>query len=268
MASKPTSDKLYDLYEKSVQSPQTHIDWVVSIYHDLRGNYPFRLREDFCGTFQLSCAWVSRNRANSAMGLDLDPTPLAYGKRRHLPKLKPEQRKRIQVLKQNAISVTKPGADVILVGNFSFFILKQREDLVRYFKAARKSLIKNGIFMLEMAGGPGMIARMTERRTVHVNPKRKFNYQWDQKSFDPIHRNGKYSIHFAFSDGKKIRDAFTYDWRLWTIPEVRDALKEAGFSKSVVYWETSYKGEGTGEFLAMEKGDNAYSWIAYVVGLA
>ena len=223
MARKPTparlQDQLYDLYEKSVQSPQTHIDWVVSIYHDLRRNYPFRLREDFCGTFQLSCAWVSRNRANSAVGLDLDCSPLAYGKRRHLPKLTTAQRRRIRVLRKDAISVTKPGSDVILVGNFSFFILKQREELLRYFRAARRSLTKNGIFMLEMAGGPGMIAKMNERRTVHIGPKNKFVYQWDQKSFDPIHRNGHYAIHFAFPNGKKLRDAFTYDWRLWTIPK-------------------------------------------------
>src|SRR6185437_12772762 len=134
-----TSDQRYDLYEKSVQSPQTHIDWVVSIYHDLRGDYPFHLREDFCGTFQLSCSWVKRNRRNTAIGLDLHPEPISYGKRKHFSKLKPDQKKRLRISRQNAISVTSPKADVILVGNFSFYTLKERKNLVSYFRSARKS---------------------------------------------------------------------------------------------------------------------------------
>jgi SAM-dependent methyltransferase len=264
----PTSDKLYRLYEKAVQSPKVHIDWVVGIYKDLRNEYPFHLREDFCGTFQLSCEWVKRNRQNTAIGLDLDREPISYGKRTHFIKLEPSQKKRIKILQQNAISVTRPKADVILVGNFSFFILKKRDLLIRYFEKARQSLAPGGLFLLEMAGGPGMIQKMTERRTVAPRTKDKFVYVWDQKSFDPIQRDAKYSIHFHMPDGKKYKDAFTYDWRLWTIPEIRDALAEAGFKKSVVYWETSYRGEGTGEFLVSEEGDNAYSWIAYVVGMA
>jgi hypothetical protein len=48
---------------------------------------------------------------------------------------------------------------------------------------------------------------------------------------------------------------------------VRDALREAGFSKTVVYWEKSEQGEGTGDYVRMEEGDNAYSWVAYVVGV-
>jgi hypothetical protein len=263
----PKSDTLYRLYEQSVQSPEVHIDWVVSIYQDLRNDYPVHLREDFCGTFQLSCAWVKRNRHNTAIGLDLDKEPISYGKRKHLLHLHPHQKNRIKIARQNAISITSPKADVILVGNFSFYILKDRRELVRYFKSAKRSLTQDGIFLLEMAGGPGMTARMTEKRTVKPEHSEKFVYVWDQKSFDPIHRNGKYSIHFQFPNGKKIRDAFTYDWRMWTIPEVRDALAEAGFKKSVVYWETSHRGEGTGEFLPAEEGDNAFSWIGYVVGL-
>jgi SAM-dependent methyltransferase len=261
------SSTLYDLYERSVQSAQTHIDWVVSIFHDIRGKYPVHLREDFCGTFQLSCAWVKRNRNNTAIGLDLDPEPLTYGKRKHYSKLKSDQKRRLRVLQQNAISTTRPGADVLLVGNFSFYALKEREQLRQYFKNAKRSLTKDGIFILEMAGGPGMIAKMTERRTVKISPKKKFTYVWDQKTFDPITHDATYSIHFHFPNGKKFRDAFTYDWRVWTIPEIREILLEAGFSKTVVYWEGSHKGEGTGEFLPMENGDNAYSWIGYVIGL-
>ena len=64
-----------------------------------------------------------------------------------------------------------------------------------------------------------------------------------------------------------MKNAFVYDWRLWSIPETRDAMKEAGFSDTAVYWETEHKGVATGEYVQMEKGDNSYSWIAYIVGI-
>ena len=113
-----------------------------------------------------------------------------------------------------------------------------------------------------------MIAPMRERKTIDGGRLGKVTYTWHQKSFDPITHDASYGIHFKFKDGKVMKDAFTYDWRLWTIPEVRDAMKEAGFPESCVYWETEHKGEGTGEYIRMENGDNAYAWVAYIVGMA
>jgi hypothetical protein len=47
---------------------------------------------------------------------------------------------------------------------------------------------------------------------------------------------------------------------------VRELLAEAGFRRSVVYWEqTGSDGEGNGEFVAAERGDSDPAWIAYVV---
>jgi hypothetical protein len=266
MKSPTTKLSLYDLYENSVQSPETHIDWLVKMYHEMHGRYPTQLREDFCGTFAMCCAWVKRNRANKAIGLDLDPEPIAYGKKVHLAKLNSEQKKRIKIFRQNAISVTTPKADVIMAGNFSFFIFKERKTLVEYGKKCHASLAKDGVLFLEMAGGPGMITPMKERKRFSLN-KQSYTYIWDQQSFNPINHDAKYAIHFKLDGGRTIENAFTYDWRLWTIPEVKDAMLEAGFSKVLVFWETEHKGKGTGEYIPMEEGDNAYSWIAYVVGV-
>lgn len=256
----------YQLYELSVQSPETHINWFVSIYRDLRGKYAKRLREDFCGTFQLSCAWVKRNRNNFAMGLDLDPEPLSYGSRNNRAKLSANQKKRLQILKADVLIPTSQKSDFIIACNFSFFIFMERTVLLKYFKSCLKSLAPQGMILLEMAGGPGMIATMREQKTLSLK-KKKFTYIWDQKSFDPITHEARYAIHFKLPEGKTLKNQFTYHWRLWTLPEVRDLLKEAGFSKTAVYWETSHRGKGTGEFIQTEKGDNAYAWIAYVVGL-
>ena len=121
--------------------------------------------------------------------------------------------------------------------------------------------------ILDLAGGPGMTEKTKDRKRVSDSKLGRFVYYWDQKSFDPITRNAHYGIHFKFSDGSLMQDAFTYDWRMWTIPELRDALAEAGFPRSCVYWETEHKGEGTGEYVRTEKGDNAHAWVAYIVGM-
>ncbi len=258
----------YALYERSVQSPEVDAVWALSIYRELHGHYPVSLREDFCGTFKLSCAWVQRNRKNVAYAIDLDPEPLAYGRKKHFRKLTPAQKKRLRIIRGDVLRTKTPKVDLVVVGNFSFNILKERSKLLRYFRAVRKGLRPRGMIILEMAGGPGMIQPMRERRTVREKGMRPFTYIWHQRSFDPITRHALYSIHFKFEDGTQARDAFTYDWRLWTIPEIRDVLADAGFEQSFVYWETTHKGEGTGEFVRAEAGDNAYSWIAYVVGVA
>jgi hypothetical protein len=73
-------------------------------------------------------------------------------------------------------------------------------------------------------------------------------------------------IHFVFPDGSKMKDAFRYEWRLWSIPEIRELLVEAGFSKTVVYWEGTDEDsdEGDGDFQPTEIGDADAGWIAYI----
>ena len=264
MSRKPNK---YALYERSVQSPDFHAEWFVGMYKDLRGKYPRQMREDFCGTFKLSCEWVKRNRQNTALGVDLDPEPLAYGRKHHLSELTAEQLGRIRVVNDNVLSIATPKVDVVLACNFSFCIFKERATLIRYLRACLRSLRKDGVAILDLAGGPGMIEPMRERKKIKDPKLGKFTYTWHQKSFDPITHGAQYAIHFTLQDGTQMQDAFIYDWRLWTIPEIRDAMAEAGFSKSVVYWETEHQGEGTGEYIASENGDNAYAWVAYIVGI-
>lgn len=259
------------LYELSVQSPGWHVDWFESVFRTLRGRDPKSLREDFCGTFRLSAEWVLHDASHSALALDLDTKTLQSGKRRHWKPLSSDQKRRLQVREQDVLVPTDEKVDLIAACNFSFNIFKQRKVLTEYFRACLKSLKRDGILVLEVAGGPGMIGKMRERKTVRTPgiglPSNKFVYVWDQKEFDPITHDVLYAIHFQFADGTQMRDAFVYDWRLWTLPELRETLLEAGFSDVKVFWETEHQGQGTGEYLAAEHGDNAYSWIAYAVGV-
>ena len=93
-----------------------------------------------------------------------------------------------------------------------------------------------------------------------------FTYVWQQAEYNPITHETLCYIHFKFDDGSKIERAFTYDWRLWTIAELRELLYEVGFTTVRVYWEATGKdGEGTGEYRATEKEENQESWLVYIV---
>ena len=94
-----------------------------------------------------------------------------------------------------------------------------------------------------------------------------FDYVWDQHRYDPIQNRVVNYIHFEFEDGSKMKRAFRYEWRLWSLPELRDLLLEAGFSKVDVYWEgvDEETEEGNGEYSLEEEALDDPAWVAYVV---
>lgn len=252
----------YDLYTKAVQSPETDVEFVESTYSELRaGKKPESLREDFCGTFALSCEWIKMKKQHKAFGVDLDPEPMSYGKLNHFQNLTNEQRQRLNLIEGDVLEIELPKVDVAMAVNFSYFLFKKRELLKKYFKRVHDSLKEKGIFIIDVFGGSQCHDEI-EDKIVHKG----FTYYWDQTGFDPVTNEGVFHIHFKLGHGKKIERVFTYDWRLWTIPELRDILEEVGFSKTHVYWEgTNSKGGGNGVFTRTEKGEPCLSWIAYIV---
>ena len=216
----------------------------------------------------ISCEWVKTHSKRVALGVDLDPETIAYGKKSRYKTLNADEKKRVTLLLQDVCIPTKQKVDVIGAGNFSFNIFKERKQMLKYFKAALKSLNKEGIFALEMAGGPGFIEKGKEQHTYTVPKLGRYTYYWDQQHYDPIQHHGIYAIHFKDKTGKLHKNAFIYDWRVWTITELRELMIEAGFKETQVYWEEADKnGDGTGEYVKTVAGDNAYAWIAFVVGI-
>ena len=160
--------------------------------------------------------------------------------------------------------VKHEAVDVTVGFNFSYFIFKERADLLTYFRRAHESLRPHGLFVVDLYGGADSQRTLTESRDHDA-----FDYVWDQDLFDPINNRAVNYIHFEFKDGSKLRKAFTYEWRLWTLPEITELLAEAGFSKSTVYWEGSdSKGEGTGVFRPRAHVGQEAAWVAYVIAEA
>jgi SAM-dependent methyltransferase len=250
----------YELYRKAVQSPESDVIFLRKVYRELRNSEPRVLREDFCGTFALSCEWVKLNPRYEAYGIDLDPEPLEYGRAHYLEKLKDDQKRRLHLIEGNVLEPGLPTADLVIAMNFSYFVFKTREVMRAYFAHVHKSLRPRGLFVMDLFGG-SLCYDANEEKTVH----RGFTYYWDQEGFDPVTNRAKFHIHFRIKGKPKQERVFTYDWRMWSIPELREILREAGFEKSHVYWEgTTAKGEGDGVFRRTEKGEACQSWIAYI----
>jgi|SRR6185312_4347399 len=250
----------YDYYHRAVQSADDDVKFLRRVYKDLRGKEPKTLREDFCGTFALSCEWVKLNPRFQAIGIDLDPEPLEYGRAHNLPKLKPEQQKRVALLEGNVLHWNLPKTDIAIAMNFSFCLFKTREVMKKYYANVLKSLKQDGIFILDIFGGSNCYDS-----NVEVTRLRGFTYYWDQTGFDPVTNRALFHIHFKPAGQKKVSRVFTYDWRIWTIPEIREMLIEVGFKRTHVYWEgTTREGEGNGVFTRTEKGESCESWIAYI----
>lgn len=250
----------YAYYRKSVQSPETDVVFLKKVYKELRRKEARILREDFCGTFALSCEWVKLNPRHEAIGLDLDPEPLEYGRSHYLTELSEAQKKRVRLLEADVLKSTLPSADIAIAMNFSYFIFKTRELMKAYFANVHRSLNEDGIFILDLFGG-SLCQEANEEKTAH----RGFAYYWDQEGFDPVSNHAVFHIHFKINGEPKRERVFSYDWRMWTIPELREILLEVGFKKTHVYWEgTTKDGGGDGNFTRTEKGEACQSWIAYI----
>lgn len=269
----------HDLYQRAVQCPESEIDFVDATFTQLRKRKAVRLREDFCGTANTACEWARRRPTNIAIGFDLDDPTLDWGRRHNLARLKPAQRERVDLRHSNVLDEhpdLRGTLDIVLAMNFSFWIFKERATLLAYFRRVREDLARDGVFFLDFYGGYEALRMMKEKRPVPragtglaeqsvAGFTAPFTYVWDQHDYNPITGDMTCKIHFHFTDGSKIRDAFVYHWRLWTLREVRDLLDEAGFSKTTVYWEgDDGKGGGDGEFKPTEQGEACAGWIAYL----
>jgi len=259
-----TADR-HVLYGLSVQNVEAEIDFVDQTFQALRGRKAATIREDFCGTANSACEWVRRRPGNRAIGVDLCEDTLAWAREHNLSTLTDEQRDRVTLLPRDVRDPGSEGsgADAVLAMNFSYWIFKTRAGLIEYFRAVRESLAKDGVFILDHYGGSEALTEVEEDRELDG-----FTYVWDQHRYNPITGEMLCYIHFKFKDGTKLKRAFEYHWRHYTLPEVRDCLIDAGFASATVYWEGEDEdGEGSGEFTPSEQGDADLAFISYIVAL-
>ena len=232
-----------DLYEICVQSPKHVVDLLRAIH----GQEPTLLGEDFAGSGAVSRAWVTLSDRHRAWCVDRDATALARcdGADRISA--------RVGDVAQEASTV-----DAIWVGNFSIGYHHDRPSLMGYLRHVRSRLETNGVFVCDTYGGESAFI-LGEVHRYHQLPKHlapdgtggwRVRYTWEQREADPLTGMVTNALHFRIERAGVIEDelidAFIYRWRLWSVPELRDAMREAGYASTAVYGQLPEAVDGEG----------------------
>lgn len=249
----------HDLYQRSVQAVKWQGRFLARTFEKITGRRAASLREDFCGTALLCAEWVGKEGC-TAVGVDLDREVLAWGAEHNLAPLG-ERASLVRLLRQDVRDPCRGRFDVSAALNFSYFVFRTREALRRYFAGVRRHMAGDGIFVLDAYGGYQSWRLQSERYKL-----RGFTYVWEQARVNPVDHMVVNHIHFEFANGSRLYRAFTYHWRLWTLPEIRELLSEAGFSRSEVYWrDRDANGNGTATFRPRAHVTQEPAWVAYIV---
>ena len=249
----------HDLYELCVQSPKD----LVPLLRAIHGGEPKVLGEDFAGTAAVSHLWVERDGC-SAVAVDFDEETLA----------RRGEHERIVKHLSDVREVSDP-CDLLFVGNFSIGYLHTRDELIEYLTHVRERLeASGGVFICDTYGGESAYTLGGVHRA-HPMPGGKLcRYTWEQHSADPTTGFVTNLIHFRVERAGviefELEDAFVYEWRLWSIPELRDAMEDAGFSETLVYTKLAdaMDDEGNAYVMPVEDGEEELdgSYIVLVAG--
>lgn len=233
----------HELYELCLQSPRH----VVPLLCAIHGRDPATLGEDFAGTAALSHAWTKQVDGGRAIAVDTDADALAYH----------GDSPRIEKIHADVLDVHAP-CDVLFVGNFSIGYFHSRPELVRYLAHARGRVRPGGVFLSDTYGGESSFLTGAVHRDHPIleGPHRgkRVRYTWEQREADPLTGMVTDICHFRVDAGgmieQEIPDAFVYRWRLWAVPELRDAMADAGFENTEVYDKTPDAVDEAGEAYA------------------
>lgn len=223
----------HDLYEACVQAPND----LVPMLRGIHGGEPRDLGEDFCGGALLAATWTELVPQGRAIAVDHDPEALDRAGRRAA------SRPRLMIVAGDVIAATDPVAhavDVVFAGNFSIGERRDRAALLDYLRHVHARLRPGWVFICDLYGGESAFLLGEIDREHPLPDGGTLGYLWRQVAADPLTGQVENAIDFALTHadgtpGATIRDAFVYHWRLWSIPELRDALHESGFAATEVW---------------------------------
>jgi SAM-dependent methyltransferase len=189
-----------------------------------------------------------------------------------------DRARRLRIVKADVREVRPPAVprvDVVAALNFSALVFHARQDLRAYAAAARRGLRPDGVFVLSVFGGVDMMRPRKDSRVVRGRPLYAvepplppFEYEWEQRSYDARTARLDCRLHFKARSGdgrpRVWRNAFRYDCRLWTLPELLEILADAGFAKAEVWQHFERRGRPAFQPVSRIEGK---AWIANVVGV-
>ncbi|MCA9279770.1 MAG: hypothetical protein H6815_09310 [Phycisphaeraceae bacterium] len=223
----------YDLYQLCVQLPETDIAVLCAIHawfanRQSVASHPLVFSDEFAGPGALARQWVKAVTDSHAFAIDADPEPLerAYDIERVTP------------VCANVMDVHEK-ADIIAGLNFAICEWHARSDLLAYLKHARSRLLPHGFFACDLYVGSDSLMTGEIVQQFAGPDGEDIEYCWEQQHVDLLTNRVQNALHFVVtkSDGAvtEFPSAFEYDWRLWSIVELRDAMHEAGFAQVEVF---------------------------------
>lgn len=262
----------HDCYELCVQSPRH----VVALLRGAHGGEPVALREDFAGTALVSLRWLAeaktRGEQARAFAVDLDSEALERARLCAAA----QQLAGFETLAGDCIEAGDViGADVIFVGNFSIGYIGSRAHLVGYLAACKRRLdagnagFGGGIFACDLYGGPAAYRLGVLERKHPSRGREMIHYVWRHEEADPRTARVRNSISFrVVLDGDVVAEmpgAFVYEWRLWSLVELTEAMHEAGFREVTLYKDLNIA-PGQAPVPVASADELRDDWIVLVVG--
>ena len=95
---------IHELYEESVQNVEHEIEFLQKTFQDIRGREAHLMREDFCGTASAACEWVKQGDDYQAIGVDIDPSVLEWGREHRVGKLPAADQARVRLIESDVSS--------------------------------------------------------------------------------------------------------------------------------------------------------------------
>ncbi len=280
----------HDLYEACVQDPATLAPLLAGVWRfgadaaRAAGSSPddddarLILGEDFSAAGALARAWLRDAPERQAICADLDTQALA--RLRRLAR-RDGSLARLRAIHADVTATKLPPCNLLFVGNFSIGEIHTRAALVDYLRRSRARLRPRGTFVCDTYGGASAFTRGSLQRT-HLLPAStadatttanvRVRYTWEQRHADPLSGRVQNAIHFRVLVGgevvRELTDAFVYDWRLWSVPELRDAMLEAGFARTEVFAQIPDARDGSGRVYVRPVDDPSELGDSFIVCVA
>lgn len=240
----------FALYELCAQSPRRDALMLRAVH----GGDATVLAEDFCAAAALSRAWVAFCPRNRAIATDKDAGVL--DRCRATARL---TKVHADLLESAPGALPRTSADVVAVLNYSICEIHTRAALVEYLARARSRLKRGGVFVCDIYGGADAFNTGTAAADFRTPDGLAVRYTWQQRSADPLTGRVVNAMHFRVTPpgGKPrtLRDAFVYNWRLWSVPELRDAMHDAGFREVRIYTRSADAVDESGDLHATPIAD-------------
>lgn len=243
----------YDLYTLCAQAPERQVAFLRAVH----GRSPRVLREDFSGPAALCAQWV-KTPGSSAVAVDRDREPLA----------KVSGTSGVRTVVADVFDAGDK-ADLIVSTNYAVCELHERASLVEYLRLTRERLNPGGVFVADLYGGPDALTPGQFDHSVRGPDGEKIAYVWQQIEASPLTARVKNAMHFQVkargARTRTLENAFEYDWRLWTVPELADALHDAGFASVEIYDRLGDAMDADGNVYVKPIEDGLPSEVSFVV---